>query len=475
MSDTPNLNLPYMLAAQAQKHVTHNEALRMLDAVVQLSVLDRNLAAPPTSPANGDRYIVAASPTGAWSGQAEKIAAFQDGAWAFYAPKEGWVAWIADENAVAAFDGASWMLISGGGGGGVTDHGALTGLSDDDHPQYHNNARGDARYAPIVPSMLGINATADATNRLAVASAASLFNHVGNGHQVKVNKSAAADTASFLFQTGFSGRAEFGTTGDDDWHVKVSNNGSTWFEALRADRASGAMRFPSGVQHLATLKPAFMLIQASPIRDIWWGGMDTTASTPRTYTISSVAGANVTLTADMVPEILHTGLHDVVLIRVWNTSKTPAQAAWVKYQVSVNTFTVSNAAHISGWLTGETLRLGDPNPTGSNVLSMIAIDISPYMQAHLGAVFPQKGLKVAIAPQGVGGRAQIDISGNGASGSAFGPSSQSDGSRQQAMFDAFTDQLSPVSNSNLFFVRETLISGTALANTRLVRLAGIYV
>lgn len=30
--------------------------------------------------------------------------------------------------------------------GGVTDHGALTGLADDDHPQYHNDTRGDARY-----------------------------------------------------------------------------------------------------------------------------------------------------------------------------------------------------------------------------------------------------------------------------------------------------------------------------------------
>lgn len=37
--------------------------------------------------------------------------------------------------------------ITTGGGGGVTDHGALTGLSNDDHPQYHNDARGDARYA----------------------------------------------------------------------------------------------------------------------------------------------------------------------------------------------------------------------------------------------------------------------------------------------------------------------------------------
>jgi hypothetical protein len=33
--------------------------------------------------------------------------------------------------------------------GGVTDHGALTGLADDDHPQYHNDARGDLRYTPI--------------------------------------------------------------------------------------------------------------------------------------------------------------------------------------------------------------------------------------------------------------------------------------------------------------------------------------
>jgi len=33
-----------------------------------------------------------------------------------------------------------------GGGGGVTDHGGLTGLADDDHSQYHNDTRGDIRY-----------------------------------------------------------------------------------------------------------------------------------------------------------------------------------------------------------------------------------------------------------------------------------------------------------------------------------------
>ena len=65
MSDaTTHLLLPYILAAQAQKHVTHNEALRILDGLVQLSVLDRDLTSPPGSPADGDRYIVASGATG---------------------------------------------------------------------------------------------------------------------------------------------------------------------------------------------------------------------------------------------------------------------------------------------------------------------------------------------------------------------------------------------------------------------------
>ena len=53
MDDTPNLGLPYIMAAQSQKHVTHNEAIRVLDAMVQLAVLDRDLSAPPVSPAEG--------------------------------------------------------------------------------------------------------------------------------------------------------------------------------------------------------------------------------------------------------------------------------------------------------------------------------------------------------------------------------------------------------------------------------------
>lgn len=43
------------------------------------------------------------------------------------------------------------------------DHGGLTGLSDDDHAQYHNDARGDARYytqGQIDTTISGLEATA---------------------------------------------------------------------------------------------------------------------------------------------------------------------------------------------------------------------------------------------------------------------------------------------------------------------------
>jgi len=114
MDATSNLNLPFIMAAQAQKHVTHNEALRALDAIVQLAVLDKDLAAPPGSPADGARYIVGPSPTGAWSGQAGRIAAFQDAAWAFFAPIEGWRAWVADEDDLYVWSGSAWGLFSSG-------------------------------------------------------------------------------------------------------------------------------------------------------------------------------------------------------------------------------------------------------------------------------------------------------------------------------------------------------------------------
>ena len=215
MNTTANLALPYIMPAQAQKHVTHNEAIRTLDSLVQLGVLDRDLVNPPAAPADGSRYIVGASASGGWSGHSGQIAAFQDGAWSFHSPREGWLAWVADEDRLVAWDGAAWIVA---GGGAVSLNPA---------------------------DLVGIHATADTANRLAVSSPATLLSHEGSGHQLKINKATAADTGSALFQTGFSGRAEMGLTGDDNYHIKVSADGTTWREALVIDRASGSVALPN--------------------------------------------------------------------------------------------------------------------------------------------------------------------------------------------------------------------------------------
>ena len=76
MLDTPNLALPLIAAAQAQKHVMHNEALFAIDALLQCAVKDKDLSAPPAAPAAGDRYIVSASSSGAWAGKAGMLAAW---------------------------------------------------------------------------------------------------------------------------------------------------------------------------------------------------------------------------------------------------------------------------------------------------------------------------------------------------------------------------------------------------------------
>ncbi len=105
---TPNLALPLLAAAQAQKHVTVNEALARLDGLVQLSVKDRNLAAPPANPTEGDRYIVAAGATGAWAGWDGDVALFSGGAWLRLVPQEGWRGWVEDEGMLLVRSGAAW-------------------------------------------------------------------------------------------------------------------------------------------------------------------------------------------------------------------------------------------------------------------------------------------------------------------------------------------------------------------------------
>ena len=361
-----NLSLPYLLPAQAQKHVTHNEALQLLDALVQLAVADRNLATPPASPVDGLRHIVPAGATGAWTGWDGSVAQWT-GAWQRLEPQPGWLAFVVDEGLAVVWTGSAWVrtgvpenvsdavfslvhaadatrravlslagltagttrsyslpdvsgevaLLPGaqtftgnktfsaalaasgsltasgtvttsgtvatiGTATGTATYGIGTGATANALTKTVNlGTNGGAGSTTVVnvgsaaagaggtmvvntPTVTFANAvtqvampqaalgaqtlglggaTADATNRLALNAPAALLNHAGAGHQLKINKAAAADTASLMFQTGFSGRAEMGLAGNDAFSVKVSATGSGFADALTISPATARAEF----------------------------------------------------------------------------------------------------------------------------------------------------------------------------------------------------------------------------------------
>jgi hypothetical protein len=196
---TSRLELPYILPSQAQKHVTHNEALQKLDAVTQLTIIGE-INQPPQTMEDGDCFLIASAPTGEWERHVGNLGLWQDDAWVYIIPREGWRAWFVDTGKMRVLSDGTWQDIP------LPATGA-----------FHQ---------------LGINASADTQNRLTVASPASLFTNAGGGHQIKVNKATPTDTASLLFQSGWSGRAEMGLAGNDSFSIKTSANGSDWKTAL---------------------------------------------------------------------------------------------------------------------------------------------------------------------------------------------------------------------------------------------------
>ena len=214
MHHSPRLGLPHIVSGQALKHITHNEALESLDVLVQPVVEASDLATPPSSPLVGEAWIVGEDASGAWAGHSIEIAAWQAGAWRFFEPATGWQVFDRAAGALRIFDGADWVAVASPGAG---------------LPQ------------------LGVHTAADTTNRFALASDASLFTHDGAGHQLKINKAGSSETASILFQSHWSGRAEMGLMGDDVWRIKVSADGFAWTNALAIDPTDGAVTFAGPV------------------------------------------------------------------------------------------------------------------------------------------------------------------------------------------------------------------------------------
>jgi hypothetical protein len=219
MSDTTaHLALPFVMAAQAQKHVTHNEALRLLDGIVQLSVKDRDLTAPPASHTEGDRYIVASGASGVWTGWDLNIALWVDGAWLRLPPRAGWRAWVEDEGVLLAYNGSTWI--------GTTPT-ALQNLA-----------------------LLGLGTTADAANPFSAKLNAALWTaktiaEGGTGDLFyTMNKEAAGNDLGLTLQTAYVTKALVGLFGSNKFRLAVSVDGSSFFDGLIVDNATGIVDLP---------------------------------------------------------------------------------------------------------------------------------------------------------------------------------------------------------------------------------------
>ena len=214
MTETTRLGLPLMDAAQAQKHVTHNEALVRLDALTHLSVSTR-ADAPVGGSAEGARYLVSQSPSGVFAGHRDQIACYQDGGWVFLTPKVGWRVYLQDVFSLQVYDGAAWREIASGRG-------------------------------PLDQfARLGVGTVSDPANPFSAKLNNALFASLtvaegGSGDlRFKLNKEASSKTVSQLYQSGWSGRAETGLMGDDVFRIKVSTDGSAWTTAINIDSATG--------------------------------------------------------------------------------------------------------------------------------------------------------------------------------------------------------------------------------------------
>lgn len=210
---SPRLTLPFIQAAQAQKHVTHNEAVRALDMLVQLSFEDDVLSAPPAAPSEGDCYIVASGGSGAWSGQDDTIAAYLDGVWQFHTPRAGWRGYVLSRAAMVVFDGTQWHEI------------APTALQ--------------------AATLIGLGMQADASTPFAAKLNAALWSALysadgGTGSLIQtLNKESSGHDAGLVLQEDFQTRALIGLFGDNNLRFSVTPDGVNFNDALSIDPATG--------------------------------------------------------------------------------------------------------------------------------------------------------------------------------------------------------------------------------------------
>lgn len=227
MTRTHNLDLPFIAAGQAQKHVTVNEGLVLIDNLLHLAVSDAPADVPPHEPELGGRWLIGPEPIGAWTGHAGELALWLDGGWRFLSPRPGWLVYDIDGEDLLVFDGTGWGLVS---------------------PSTLQQV-----------SRLGIGAVADANNPLTARLGAVLLDALPAAEggtddlRLKLNRADPGGVASVLFQSTYAGCAEIGLIGDANLTAKVSEDGVDWITAVTVESGSGVVRLPANPKFRASL------------------------------------------------------------------------------------------------------------------------------------------------------------------------------------------------------------------------------
>lgn len=218
MTDTPKLALPLLDGAQAQKHVTVNEALARIDALLGGGVKSRT-ADVPGAPADGDVHVVPAGPTGAWAGEDGRIALFLNGGWEFVTAPEGLSLWVEDEAVRVTRDGGWTAGLAGHGSGGAA---TLQEVIVIDHAVGAGASSTVTGAIPDKAAVIGVTArvtgaiTGAASWSLGVAGSTDRY---GSGYGVGLNAFAEGLTGAPVTYYGdtdlvlTAGGADFGGTG----------------------------------------------------------------------------------------------------------------------------------------------------------------------------------------------------------------------------------------------------------------------
>ncbi len=87
-SSTPRFSLPLLYAGQSQKELYVNEGFFLADALMHCAI-ESESATPPTSPVDGQSWLIATGASGVWAGEAGKLACRQGGHWILVQPTNG--------------------------------------------------------------------------------------------------------------------------------------------------------------------------------------------------------------------------------------------------------------------------------------------------------------------------------------------------------------------------------------------------